>query len=78
MEDFTGGVVQPFDLTQNNPGLFERIDRTLQLHTSLLTCSIQTGNKMAERNGLVTGHAYTIVGAETVRSLVKIAKSKQL
>ncbi|KAL5477346.1 hypothetical protein EMCRGX_G024135 [Ephydatia muelleri] len=68
MEDFTGGVVQPFDLTQNNPGLFERIDRTLQLHTSLLTCSIQTGNKMAERNGLVTGHAYTIVGAETVKA----------
>ena len=66
MEDFTGGVVQSFDLTQKNVGLFERIERTLNLHMSLLTCSIQTGDSVAQANGLVTGHAYSVIGTETV------------
>ena len=68
MEDFTGGVVQPFDLSENNVGLFERIVQSLSQHMSLLTCSIQTGNITAQQNGLVTGHAYTVIGAETVHT----------
>ena len=40
MEDFTGGVVESYTLSESNPGLYERILRSAQ-RSSLMSCSIK-------------------------------------
>ncbi len=40
MEDFTGGVVESFDLTQDVEGLFRKIEKNIKSST-LMSCSIK-------------------------------------
>ena len=69
MVDFTGGVVESFDLSKEHKGLYEKIQKHL-VHSSLLSCSIKVkGKEDVEAqlpSGLVKGHAYSITGATVV------------
>lgn len=70
MEDFTGGVVESYELDKAGEDLYDRIERNAR-RSSLMSCSIKTEArdqveaKLA--NGLVKGHAYSITGAVKVK-----------
>ena len=40
MEDFTGGVVETFELDKEGEGLFDRIEKNAK-RSSLMSCSIK-------------------------------------
>lgn len=69
MEDFTGGVSESYDMTQNPPkGLFKILkssyDRDSQLGCSINAKAGQIEAKLS--TGLIAGHAYTITDVKKV------------
>ena len=68
MEDFTGGVVESYDLPKANDNLFEIMAKAAK-KKALMSCSIKASPGETEAvmaNGLVKGHAYSVTGAREV------------
>uniref|UniRef100_A0A3Q2CKY5 Calpain-3 n=1 Tax=Cyprinodon variegatus TaxID=28743 RepID=A0A3Q2CKY5_CYPVA len=65
MEDFTGGVTEFFELSEAPPDLFTIMRKALE-RGSLMGSSIDVTSEMESRTeqGLVRGHAYSIIGLE--------------
>lgn len=69
MEDFTGGVVESYDLPKANDNLFSIMAKAAK-KKALMSCSIKASPGETEAvmaNGLVKGHAYSVTGAREVR-----------
>ncbi|KAM3606381.1 uncharacterized protein V6R79_015119 [Siganus canaliculatus] len=70
-EDFTGGISEVYTLDKAPPNLFQLIQRALSLG-SLLGCSIDISSayetEAVTALKLVKGHAYSLTGAEEVKS----------
>ncbi|XP_062376431.1 calpain-2 catalytic subunit-like [Sardina pilchardus] len=70
-EDFTGGIAEAHDLQKSGPGLFKIIKKALN-RGSLLGCSIDitssADSEAITSQKLVKGHAYSLTGAEEVRT----------
>ena len=66
--------MESHDLSKENKGLFEKMQKHLQ-RSSLLSCSIKVkGKEDVEAqlpSGLVKGHAYSITGATAVCMYVR-------
>uniref|UniRef100_A0A3P9L0B4 Calpain-3 n=1 Tax=Oryzias latipes TaxID=8090 RepID=A0A3P9L0B4_ORYLA len=73
MEDFTGGVTELFELSEAPKGLFIIMKKALE-RGSLMGCSIDVTNDIESRTeqGLVKGHAYSIIALEEVSEDGKI------
>ena len=54
MEDFTGGVVETFDLSQDVEGLFEKIKKNAS-RSSLMSCSIKAVTREDMEEKLASG-----------------------
>ncbi|XP_031758480.1 calpain-14 isoform X1 [Xenopus tropicalis] len=70
--DFTGGVNMSIKMAQAPPDLFQIMMRA-QNSGSLMGCQTQTGPERVLDNGLVTGHAYTVMDVRqvTVKSVTE-------
>ncbi|XP_041920909.1 calpain-2 catalytic subunit-like [Alosa sapidissima] len=70
-EDFTGGIAEAHDLKQARPELFKIIKKALN-RGSLLGCSIDitssADSEAITSQKLVKGHAYSLTGADEVRT----------
>jgi Ca2+-binding EF-hand superfamily protein len=77
MTDFTGGLVESYDLTKDiPPNLFDNIMRHKN-KVSLMSCSIKAERNEIEQkldSGLVKGHAYSVTSAATVNVRGKVIK----
>ncbi|KAK7907665.1 hypothetical protein WMY93_016277 [Mugilogobius chulae] len=77
MEDFTGGVTEFFELNQANEQLFCIMKKALE-RGSLMGCSIDVASisEMESRmeQGLVRGHAYSIIALEECDEVDKDSK----
>uniref|UniRef100_A0A8C8DXX7 Calpain-3 n=1 Tax=Oryzias sinensis TaxID=183150 RepID=A0A8C8DXX7_9TELE len=73
MEDFTGGVTELFELSEAPKGLFIIMKKALE-RGSLMGCSIDVTNDIEGQTeqGLVKGHAYSIIALEEVSEDGKI------
>ena len=60
MEDFTGGVTESFDLTQDNEGLFTKIEKNAKRST-LMSCSIKATTREDMEAKLASGNDDVIV-----------------
>ncbi|XP_045045235.2 calpain-13 [Desmodus rotundus] len=68
--DLTGGVVTTMDL-HSSPSDLVMMVKTAAKEESLMTCATPvgpTGMATSMENGLVSQHAYTVTGAETIQS----------
>ena len=68
MEDFTGGVVESYDLAKATASLFPIMAKAAK-KKALMSCSIKASPGETEAvmaNGLVKGHAYSVTGARQV------------
>ena len=69
MEDFTGGVVESYDLKKAEDKLFGTME-TAVAKRGLMSCSIKANPNEIEAidpvTGLVKGHAYSVTGARKV------------
>ncbi|XP_045700384.1 calpain-13 isoform X2 [Phyllostomus hastatus] len=68
--DLTGGVVTTMDLHSSSSDLVTMV-KTAAQEESLMTCATPvspTGIATRMENGLVSQHAYTVTGAETIQS----------
>ncbi|OCT79502.1 hypothetical protein XELAEV_18026312mg [Xenopus laevis] len=63
--DFTGGVNMSIKMAQAPPDLFQIMMRA-QNSGSLMGCQTQTGPERVLDNGLVTGHAYSVMDVRQV------------
>uniref|UniRef100_A0A8C3EH38 Calpain-2 catalytic subunit n=1 Tax=Corvus moneduloides TaxID=1196302 RepID=A0A8C3EH38_CORMO len=76
-EDFTGGIAEWFELQKPPPNLFKIIQKALQ-KGSLLGCSIDITSAVETEavtsQKLVKGHAYSVTGAEEVRTVQKLIR----
>ncbi|XP_062256678.1 calpain-2 catalytic subunit-like [Platichthys flesus] len=76
-EDFTGGIAEIYSLDKAPANLFQIIQRALKLG-SLLGCSIDITSayetEAVTSLKLVKGHAYSITGAEEVRSRGRVVQ----
>ena len=71
MEDFTGGVVEAYDLKKTDDQLFTTIQKATE-KKCLMSCSLKADPKVTEAvlpNGLVKGHAYTLTGVKKVSNI---------
>lgn len=75
MIDFSGGVIERYNLKRYNPKLF-RIILKAKERGSMITSSILEDSEQTRMRGLVGQHAYSITGAEEVKN--KEAKVIQL
>ena len=79
MEDFTGGVVEAYDLKKTDDQLFTTIQKATE-KKCLMSCSLKADPKVTEAvlpNGLVKGHAYTLTGVkkfDTSSGIVKLVR----
>ncbi|XP_062292981.1 calpain-3b isoform X2 [Scomber scombrus] len=77
MEDFTGGLTEFFELSEAPKELFKIMKKALQ-RGSLMGCSIDisSASEMETRTeqGLVRGHAYSIIGLEECDEVAKDTK----
>uniref|UniRef100_A0A8C4F5U6 Calpain-3 n=1 Tax=Dicentrarchus labrax TaxID=13489 RepID=A0A8C4F5U6_DICLA len=73
MEDFTGGVTEFFELCEAPTDLYNIMNKALA-RGSLMGCSIDVTSEMEARTdqGLVKGHAYSIIGLAEVAKNTKI------
>ena len=60
MEDFTGGVTETFDLTQDNEGLFNKIEKNAKRST-LMSCSIKATTREDMEAKLPSGNGDVMV-----------------
>ncbi|KAM8846700.1 calpain-3b isoform 2-T2 [Synchiropus picturatus] len=77
MEDFTGGVTEFFELSEAPKDLYMIMKKALE-RGSLMGCSIdvQSASEMESRTeqGLVRGHAYSVIGLEQCDEVAKESK----
>lgn len=77
MEDFTGGLTEFFELSEAPKELFKIMRKALK-RGSLMGCSIDaySAHEMETRTeqGLVRGHAYSIIGLEECDEVAKDSK----
>uniref|UniRef100_A0AAX7U7Q2 Calpain-3 n=1 Tax=Astatotilapia calliptera TaxID=8154 RepID=A0AAX7U7Q2_ASTCA len=63
MEDFTGGVTEYFELSDDPTELYKIMKNALE-RGSLMGCSIDSELESRTEQGLVRGHAYSIISLE--------------
>uniref|UniRef100_A0A669BSZ0 Calpain-3 n=1 Tax=Oreochromis niloticus TaxID=8128 RepID=A0A669BSZ0_ORENI len=73
MEDFTGGVTEYFELSDDPTELYKIMKNALE-RGSLMGCSIDVCSELESRTeqGLVRGHAYSIISLEEVSKDTRI------
>uniref|UniRef100_A0A8D0CN29 Calpain-3 n=1 Tax=Sander lucioperca TaxID=283035 RepID=A0A8D0CN29_SANLU len=71
MEDFTGGVTEFFELSEAPKDLYNIMRKALE-RGSLMGCSIDVSVETRTEQGLVRGHAYSIIG------LAEVAKDTRI
>uniref|UniRef100_A0A3Q0RX55 Calpain-3 n=1 Tax=Amphilophus citrinellus TaxID=61819 RepID=A0A3Q0RX55_AMPCI len=73
MEDFTGGVTEYFELSEAPKELYKIMKKALE-RGSLMGCSIDVSSELETRTeqGLVRGHAYSIISLEEVSKDTRI------
>lgn len=68
MEDFTGGVIEMYEMKEAPPNLFNILMKGME-HNSMMGCSLEPDPNVleAETNvGLIRGHAYSITKVQLV------------
>ncbi|KAG8443802.1 hypothetical protein GDO86_009112 [Hymenochirus boettgeri] len=65
LEDFTGGICEIIFLNEAPSDLFKTVRRSVRAQ-SLLTCSSKGEGEQNTADNVVTGHGYSITGAEEV------------
>lgn len=65
-EDFTGGVVEIYDLKHASVKVFDFIKKSINRNVFFM-CAIMNPNYHGGRSGLVDFHAYSITGAITIK-----------
>uniref|UniRef100_A0A3Q2W2Q0 Calpain-3 n=1 Tax=Haplochromis burtoni TaxID=8153 RepID=A0A3Q2W2Q0_HAPBU len=71
MEDFTGGVTEYFELSDDPTELYKIMKNALE-RGSLMGCSIDSELESRTEQGLVRGHAYSIISLEEVSKDTRI------